>query len=352
MQTVEDLRALTQAAFDEEFGEGEFTVVTADDTDIPLPEGVTVNPTEGPVDATGPVVFAVANNDNLFTADPSLKGTQNELARGIRFADPDTTQLVSDLFFGDNRDFSESEVEFRVPGLSPGVTAQMILVGSDSGDDIGSIDGVPVGNVSEDGGNILIAGYDNDFVAGLGGSDLLMGGDLEFLLTHRHNPNLFDTSDGTISVNGGDGIANDGQDTLVGGEGVDNLVWEADAGAYYGDSPNSTEAVGDALWLTPFSVGRLTDVVRSTDGSTADFLGVDGAGQVATQDLTGTGEESDELDTVNELTTDGVLRFDLGMGAGQDFQGNGDQPFRGDLAGADRPALPIRPTMPTASARR
>ena len=358
VQSVEDLRVLTQAAFDAAFGAGAFEVPLAD-ADNP----------DGPTDTTGPIVLVNALGDNIFSSIPALNTTQDELARGNLLEDSDTEVFQSDLFFGDNRDFSEEEALFRVPGLSPGVTAQMVIFGTDdtspgsedSGlgfpDEIGS--DVGIGILNTDGANILIAGYDNDVIAGLGGSDLLMGGDLEFLLTHQHNPNLFDTSDGTISVNGEDGVADDGRDTLIGGTGADNLVWEADGGAYGGDTDLSASTAsstaddddddddleaGDTLWLTTFSVGRTTGVDRSTDGSSSDFLAINGIGAVAAQDLTGEGEAADEANALAAVVEDLTLRFDLGVGAGYDYQGGEgtDPTFSGlasafvGIAGADR----------------
>ncbi|MEM9204045.1 MAG: hypothetical protein AAGC53_20585 [Actinomycetota bacterium] len=377
---LDGLRAAVLAAFDANpVTAGLVTVPLSTDPIDTIPEifRSESNPDVGPVDPSnsdvgvlGPIALVVANEGSGLTFGPDNPQVAVDEAEDVRsdiVGLVEIENIIPDLFFGDNRDFSIEAAEYRVPGLSPGVTAQMVIFGTspedgfeglnevnnDRDDDFGTggsdgLGGTPIGNIVEDGGNILIAGYDNDYVHGLGGDDLLFGGDLEFLLTHRHNPNLFDTSTGTISANGADGIADDGRDSLIGGEGNDQLVWEADGGLYDGDTVAGVQGDSgrDGLWLTAFSVGRLTSVDRSTDGSVDEFLAItpvvdaDGVivdGILADQDFTGIGEAEDELDAVNALTEDRVLRFDLGVGQGTDYQGNGaDLPFRGDLAGADR----------------
>lgn len=98
--------------------------------------------------------------------------------------------------------------------------------------------------------NILIGGYDNDLIEGQDGNDLLFGGNLKYALQH---PNAA-------------GIINDGRDHLYGGSGDDGLVFEADGGIVDGGSGN------DTLWLTSQSLGTKT---------------------------------------IDQITTDSVLRFDL-----------------------------------------
>ena len=255
--------------------------------------------------------------------------------------------LFDDVFFGDNRDFTETKT--RVPGLSVGVTAQMIVNGDNAE-------------------NTVIAGFDNDRVDGGGGNDLLFGGDLEFLLTHKNNPNLFDVANDLITVNTeGDGVADVGRDTLIGGAGEDDIVWDAAGGTFDGGRAGTAEGnplpgadaadgfdpyFADTLWVTAFSVGRLADIGldSTTDASLGtddggignndglnEFLGVDGDGVEARQDFTGLAEQPNEQDAADALTTDGVLRFDLGVGRGFDIQGEaGGTPVRGGLDGADR----------------
>lgn len=105
----------------------------------------------------------------------------------------------------------------------------------------------------------IIGGYDNDVITGGDGADLLMGGNLNMLI----DPNLA-------------GIVNDGRDVLTGGSGSDNIVFEADGGVIEGGATqNVDDSPVDTLWLTANSLG--------------------------------TG-------TASTMTTDGVLRFDLGDG--------------------------------------
>jgi hypothetical protein len=118
--------------------------------------------------------------------------------------------------------------------------------------------------------NILIGGYDNDQIHGYSGSDLLFGGNLNYAL---FNPNST-------------GIVNDGVDALFGGDGADGLVWEADGGIYEGENDlNIASTSDDTLWLTSLSLGSRTAA---------------------------------------DLTTDGVLRFDLATGGGSNVTGGVD----------------------------
>ncbi|MBL8582878.1 MAG: hypothetical protein JNL61_11720, partial [Rhizobiaceae bacterium] len=248
--------------------------------------------------------------------------------------DRDSAGLFDDLYFGDFRDFTEGGAVPRIPGLSPGVTGQMEVFGSAET-------------------NFIIAGYDNDKVYGLGGDDFLMGGDLEFLLTHQNNVNLFDRS-GHFAANlvksvNSDGdvvyVGNDGRDTLVGGDGSDDIVLELDGGQIHGganpadfgndlaafaagyledllsgiDLSNLFEGDGgllsgkqeDTLWLTTFTPGRTNDVKVSTDGS-LDERFILSALLGTTQDLTGEAEKADEAAALDAVTTDSVIYLDLG----------------------------------------
>ncbi len=126
--------------------------------------------------------------------------------------------------------------------------------------------------VGSDVGNIIIAGYDNDKVSGGLGNDLLMGGNLKFL----NNPNLV-------------GIVNDGRDELRGDAGNDNIVFEADGGVIDGGADT------DTLWLTNLALGTQTATDLTTDGvlrfdlksqSLATAAGYGGANVDGTQDQT------------------------------------------------------------------
>ncbi|MCB2075622.1 MAG: hypothetical protein H6917_05995 [Novosphingobium sp.] len=105
--------------------------------------------------------------------------------------------------------------------------------------------------------NIIIGGYDNDRIYGNDGWDLLFGGNLKYAL---NNPNAA-------------GIINDGIDLLYGGRGDDDIVFEADGGIISGGREY------DTLWLTNQSLGWNND--------TGDYQ------------------------TADNITDDGVLRFDL-----------------------------------------
>ncbi|MCB2080230.1 MAG: hypothetical protein KDE55_21355 [Novosphingobium sp.] len=92
--------------------------------------------------------------------------------------------------------------------------------------------------------NILIGGYDNDRIFGADGRDLLMGGNLKYAL---NNPNAA-------------GIINDGMDQLYGGDGNDDIVFEADGGRIWGGDDN------DTLWLTDQSLGTQDASDVTVDG--------------------------------------------------------------------------------------
>lgn len=91
--------------------------------------------------------------------------------------------------------------------------------------------------------NVIVAGYDNDIVRGLGGNDVLFGGNLKFL----NNPNLV-------------GITTDGRDELFGGDGNDSIVFESDTGVIDGGAGT------DTLFLTNYSQGTKTAADWTTDG--------------------------------------------------------------------------------------
>jgi Ca2+-binding RTX toxin-like protein len=202
-----------------------------------------------------------ADNDqdgNFFTLEGLADPITDEALTGFfRFDFPqlETGALFEELYFGDFRDFSDNpEAQlFRVENLSPGVNGQMNVMGSDER-------------------NVIIAGYDDDVVMGMGGDDLLAGGDLEFLLTHRNNANEFDPFDGTIaSGDPSDGVADIGTDVLSGDAGDDDLVWQANAGsAYYGGNkpefaPDGTgyeETMEDGMETVSFGgIGEVQRIV-------------------------------------------------------------------------------------------
>ena len=172
--------------------------------------------------------------------------------------------------------------------------------------------------------NAIIAGYDNDLVNAGTGNDLLMGGDLRFLITNKNNPNLLDAKGG-LNLNVSGGLVNDGRDVLNGQDGSDNIVFEADGGIISGggdagklSGQTNTDAAGngtartddkpytgprfqsqgDTLWVTDFSMGRLTGALLADEG---------GAQAAA----------------MSKLTTDSVFRIDLGDGANfKNYGGN------------------------------
>ncbi|WP_284615604.1 hypothetical protein [Aquabacterium humicola] len=119
--------------------------------------------------------------------------------------------------------------------------------------------------------NIIIAGYDNDYVEGRDGADLLMGGNLN----HLNNPNLT-------------GIWNNGRDELIGGADADDIVFETDGGIYEGGAEQGLGSTGSNAGPTP-----------DDDGS-GDTLWL-------TREAFGTR-------TVSDVTSDGTVRMDLAVG--------------------------------------
>lgn len=98
--------------------------------------------------------------------------------------------------------------------------------------------------------NIIVGGYDNDHIEGNDGNDLLMGGNLHYLI----NPNMAT-------------IVNDGRDELFGGLGDDDIVFEADGGIIEGDTLQNIIGFGnDTLWLTDLALGKQTAADMTTDG--------------------------------------------------------------------------------------
>lgn len=107
--------------------------------------------------------------------------------------------------------------------------------------------------------NIIIGGYDNDYIEGRDGNDLLMGGNLNFL----NHPNL-------------QGIWNNGRDEIVGGNGSDDIVFETDGGIYEGGNVYDADddPTIDTLWLTREAFGLRSAADVTTDGVLRMDLGV------------------------------------------------------------------------------
>lgn len=141
--------------------------------------------------------------------------------------------------------------------------------------------------------NLVIAGYDNDKAEGLAGNDLLMGGDLRFLITNRNNPNLLDANGGLTLNVGPTKVVSDGRDILLGGNDNDALAYEAGSGTVDG------QAHFDTVYVTDYSVGRIAGT-----NNTADGLAAQNAALAA-------------------LTTDSIIRLDLANGAGAQFRDYG-----------------------------
>jgi hypothetical protein len=128
--------------------------------------------------------------------------------------------------------------------------------------------------------NIVIAGYDNDFVDGGDGNDLLFGGNLQF---------LFETVEGGATNPNLAGITLNGRDELYGGNGNDSIVFEADSGVVDGGAGN------DTLWLTNYHFGTSDAAAKTTDGvvrfdllsqNIGNAAGYGGANVNGTQDQT------------------------------------------------------------------
>ena len=123
-------------------------------------------------------------------------------------------------------------------------------------------------------GNIVVAGYDNDYVDGNGGGDLIFGGNLQY---------LYETVAGGVTNPNLAGIETDGRDELYGGKGDDNIALELDTGVVSGDEGT------DTLWITNYTVGR--------HGAT-------------------------EAASAAEILADGKIRIDLGYNAYRGYRGD------------------------------
>ena len=105
-----------------------------------------------------------------------------------------------------------------------GSTSQLIITGSGSS-------------------NIIVAGYDNDTITADAGNDIIYGGNLEYLLRNKNNPNLLNATGGLdLNVNGAS-VSNDGKDNISGDAGNDSVVYEADNGATSGNAGDRKSVV-------------------------------------------------------------------------------------------------------------
>lgn len=195
--------------------------------------------------------------DNRDAADGLLDGMGRVLSRAGKSMQIDDIENVdaSGNFYGflndldvrlGSRAMDDRDVADRAYNYGYGTTAQLWISGSNAG-------------------NIIIGGYDNDYIEGRGGNDLLMGGNLNFL----NHPNLT-------------GIWNNGRDEIVGGDGADDIVFETDGGIYEGGSTyNVDDAEIDTLWLTRETFGLRTAADVTTDGTLRMDLGVGKVGGLA-----------------------------------------------------------------------
>ncbi|MBK6296145.1 MAG: hypothetical protein IPF55_19350 [Rhodoferax sp.] len=126
-------------------------------------------------------------------------------------------------------------------------------------------------------GNTIIGGYDNDYIEGRGGNDILMGGNLQ---------QLMETVTGGVTNPNLAGIVNDGLDVLMGGDNDDAFLLELDGGTAAG------EAGTDTVFLTNYSIGR---------------------------------PAATEAESLTARLADGIIRLDLGY---EDYAG-----YRGDTLG-------------------
>jgi hypothetical protein len=208
-------------------------------------------------------VFIWLNDDNLGdnrdAADGLVDGMGRVLTRSgksMQIDDIENVDASGNLYgFLDNLDVAlgSRATDSRAPSTASvgynyayGSSAQLNISGSNAA-------------------NIIIGGYDNDFIEGRDGNDLLMGGNLNFL----NNPN---------SV----GIWNNGRDELIGGAGADDIVFETDGGVYEGgDTINVDDVEIDTLWLTREAFGTRTAADVTADGRLRMDLGVGKVGGLA-----------------------------------------------------------------------
>ena len=134
--------------------------------------------------------------------------------------------------------------------------------------------------------NRFIGGFDNDVIDGSGGNDILFGGNLAY----NNNPNI---------VN----IVNNGMDTLIGGTGTDEIVFELDGGTYEGGAvQNSDEDQEDTLWLTDQLFGTSDSATMTSDGVVRLDLGAGKSGGFG--NFAGYGGADQGTDTAAGFTAD------------------------------------------------
>ncbi|WP_334187495.1 DUF4214 domain-containing protein [Noviherbaspirillum sp.] len=148
--------------------------------------------------------------------------------------------------------------------------------------------------------NVIIAGYDNDKINGGDGNDILAGGNLKYLVTHKNNPNLLNANGGLELNVSKVGTVTDGRDDLLGGKGNDSIVFEMDGGNIDG---------GEDVGNTPTSVATTGAADRKVTGDTL-YLTETSMGRV--QGATAAGEATAQADALAKVTTDKTVRLDLG----------------------------------------
>ncbi|MDY0251379.1 MAG: hypothetical protein RBR45_15235 [Pseudomonas sp.] len=200
----------------------------------------------------------------------------------VRLAEKDVTGTVTTAFLedqGGNIDTGDANDAIDITNLE-NVDASGNLYGFLDGIDValgeaglvtGDSENVGIGSSAQlqiygnSVANIIIGGFDNDYIDGNAGNDLLFGGRLDYL----NNPNMLN-------------IVNDGMDALYGGAGNDHLVWEADGGVYEGEAElNAQSGSNDTLWLTSLSLGTRTAADLTTDGALRFDLMTGGGSNVA-----------------------------------------------------------------------
>ncbi len=136
--------------------------------------------------------------------------------------------------------------------------------------------------------NILVGGYDNDEINGAAGDDVILGGNMQYLEAYQNNPNILS-------------IDNDGRDELSGDAGDDSILFEMDGGIYDGG------ADVDTLWISDYVTGASSNdlEVMTTDGVIRIDLGVGQAGGVDNYaGYGGADEDATYADGVDYITAD------------------------------------------------